>query len=467
MSKVYLRAAAVLFTYLFLQVSVSHSTVITVNTDDDVISAIDLQCSLREAIISANTDPFGVIIAPPGECAPGSGDDEIIFDPSTDGLPLSILISGTDEDSAATGDFDISGNLTITGNGTGNTIVDGNFLDRVFHIIGSGTTVIMTGLSITQGFLGEAGGAGIFNGGALTLDTVNINLNFVTGTTSSATGGGITNTGTLDITDTIIDGNQADRGGGIFTNNTLTISSSSVLNNTARAGGGITNFGDVTVTNSTFSGNEATNNGGAIANSVAGPSIGVVDILNSTIAQNTAPDTLGGGILNSGTLSVRNTILANNTGGDCGLLAPIASEGNNLDSDGTCALSEPTDVSNTDPMLDGLSFNGGSTPSHALMPGSPAIDAGGNLSCPPLDQRGVARPQDGLDDGFPVCDMGALEMLIAELSTPASGGTGGAAGGCALAQSSQSGPYSPLYLLVPAFVLWRRLRRKSPVYGDT
>jgi hypothetical protein len=466
MSKVYLRAAALLFTYLFLQIPVSHSAVITVNTDDDVISAIDLQCSLREAIISTNTDPFGVIIAPPGECAPGDGDDEIIFDPSIDGLPLSILIAGTDEDSAATGDFDITDNLTITGNGPGNTIVSGNFLDRVFHIIGSGTTVIMTGLSITQGFLGEASGAGIFNGGALTLDTVNINLNFVTGTTSTATGGGITNTGTLNITDTTIDRNEADRGAGIFTNNTLTISSSSVLNNTARAGGGITNFGDVTITNSTFSGNEATNNGGAIANSVAGPSIGVVDILNSTITQNTAPDTLGGGILNSGTLSVQNTILANNTGGDCGLLAPITSDGNNLDSDGTCALTELTDISNVDPMIGNLGFNGGSTPSHALMPGSPAIDAGGNLSCPPLDQRGVARPQDGLDDGLPVCDMGALEMLISELVAQVGNGAAGG-GGCALAQSSQSGTYFPLYLLVPAFVLWRRLRRKDPVCSDT
>jgi len=438
-----------------------------VNTDEDVISSIDLQCPLREAIISANTDPFGVIIAPPGECAPGDGDDDIIFDPSIDGLPLLTLIAGTDEDAAATGDLDIADNLTITGNGPDNTIVDGNFLDRVFHIIGPGTTVIMTGLSITRGFLGEASRAGIFNGGVLTLDTVNINSNFVTGATSAATGGGITNIGTLDITDTAIDGNQADRGGAIFTNNTLTISSSSVLNNTARAGGGITNFGDVMITNSTFSGNEATNSGGAIANSVAGPSIGVVDILNSTIAQNTAPNTLGGGILNSGTLSVQNTILANNTGGDCGLFAPIVSEGNNLDSDGTCALTELTDVSNTDPMLDNLGFNGGSTPSHALMPGSPAIDAGGNLSCPPLDQRGITRPQDGLGEGFPVCDIGALEMLIAELITPVAGGTGGAAGGCALAQPSQSSTYLPLYLLIPAFMFWRRLRRGNTNRGNT
>lgn len=461
MANLFLRAAFVSFAFCLLQIPVSNSVVITVNTDDDVISGIDLKCSLREAIISANTNPPG-LITPPGECALGDvGEDEIVFDPSIDDMPLLLLIAGADEDLGVTGDLDIFDNLTITGNGIENTIVNGNFLDRVFHVIGAGTTVVITELSITNGVLGEASGAGISNGGILTLDTVDIFLNLVSGTTSSAVGGGIFNAGTLDMTDTTIDRNEADRGGGIFNNEILTISNSAIIGNKSRAGGGIANFGDITITNSTLSGNEATNNGGAISNSQAGTSIGVIDILNSTIAENIAPVFGGGGIANSSTISIQNAIVANNTGGDCGPFDPITSDGNNLDSDGTCALTEVTDISNTDPLLDNLSFNNGITLSHALMPASPAIDMGDNLSCPPLDQRGVLRPQDGLDDGFPVCDMGALEMLISELSAQTGNGAAGG-GGCTLTQTSENNRYFPLYLLIPAFILWRRFRRKNP-----
>ncbi len=453
-----LRVAIVSFVFILFQIPVSNSAVITVNTDDDVISGLDLQCSLREAVISANTNPPGLIV-PPGECALGdAGNDEIVFDTSLDGVPITLTIPGTGEDSALTGDLDILENLTITGNGLGNTIVDGNSLDRVFHIIVAGTTVMMTNLSITQGALGEAAGAGISNAGILTLDTVDIFLNLISGTTDSSVGGGIFNSGTVDITDTTIDRNEADRGGGIFSNEMVTISSSAIIGNKARAGGGIANFGNITITNSTLSDNEATNNSGAISNSQAGTSIGVIDILNSTIANNTAPALGGGGIFNGSTLTLQNTIVANNMGDDCWPFDPITSDGNNLDSDGTCMLTELTDISNTDPLLDNLAFNNGITLSHALMPESPAIDMGDNLSCPPLDQRGVMRPQDGLDDGFPVCDIGALEMLISELVTQV-GGAGG--GGCALAQPSNSGTYFPLYLLIPAFIILRRLWRRN------
>ena len=465
MANLFLPAVFVSFAFILLQFSPSLAAVITVNTEDDVISGIDLQCSLREAIISANTNPPG-LITPPGECALGDvGDDEIVFDPSIDGLPIVLTIIGMDEDLAATGDLDILENLTITGNGFNNTIVDGNLSDRVFHIFGSGTTVIMTDLSITKGSLGEASGAGIFNSGVLTLDTAVVSGNFVTGLLDSATGGGILNAGTLDMADTTIAGNDADRGGGIFNNGMLTISSSAFIDNEARAGGGLANFGDVMITDSTFSDNEATDNGGAISNSQAGSSIGMIDILNSTIAQNTAPTSRGGGIANSSMLTLQNTIVANNPGSDCGSFDPVVSDGNNLDSDGTCMLAEATDISNTDPLLENLGFNSGITLSHALMPGSPAIDMGDNLSCPPLDQRGVPRPQDGLDDGIPVCDIGALEMLIAELAVQVGNGAAGG-GGCALAQTSENNRYFPLYLLIPAFLLWRRLRIKKPDLGN-
>jgi len=94
--------------------------------------------------------------------------------------------------------------------------------------------------------------------------------------------------------------------------------------------------------------------------------------------------------------------------------------GGNLDSDGSCNLTDPTDLPNSDPLLGPLQDNGGPTPTHALLPGSPAIDAiphadctyddDGNPATPevPLatDQRGVARPQ------WIGCDIGAFEAFV-------------------------------------------------------
>lgn len=82
----------------------------------------------------------------------------------------------------------------------------------------------------------------------------------------------------------------------------------------------------------------------------------------------------------------------------------MTSLGHNLDSGSTCGFASPGDLSNTDPKLGPLQNNGGFTATHALLPGSPAIDAG-SPDCPPLaiDQRGVARPQG------PACDIGAYE----------------------------------------------------------
>ena len=103
------------------------------------------------------------------------------------------------------------------------------------------------------------------------------------------------------------------------------------------------------------------------------------------------------------TFTLKNTIVANNTpGGDCGN-TEVTSEGHNLDSDGTCGLSGPGDQSATDPQLGALRDNGGPTFTRALLPGSPAIDAGEDVGCPATDQRGVPRPQG------PACDIGAYE----------------------------------------------------------
>ena len=85
----------------------------------------------------------------------------------------------------------------------------------------------------------------------------------------------------------------------------------------------------------------------------------------------------------------------------------------NIDSGATCGFSTiDGSLSNTDPRLGPLANNGGHTLTMALEPGSPAVDAVNFISlvpCPPTDQRGVNRPQDGDGDGVPRCDIGAFE----------------------------------------------------------
>jgi hypothetical protein len=119
----------------------------------------------------------------------------------------------------------------------------------------------------------------------------------------------------------------------------------------------------------------------------------------------------GGGIFVDSEVTLRNTIVAGNlSGGDC--RGRPNSDGYNLDSDSSCSLSGVGDISGVDPLLGPLQDNGGPTETHALLPGSPAIDAGDDSTCLTADQRGVARPLDGDGDGTAVCDIGAYEFEL-------------------------------------------------------
>src|SRR5262249_20347535 len=103
-----------------------------------------------------------------------------------------------------------------------------------------------------------------------------------------------------------------------------------------------------------------------------------------------------------------NTIVAGNTPSDCQGI--VASSGNNLDGAASCALAAAGDLSRVDPVLGPLADNGGPTRTHALMAGSPAIDAG--AGCPATDQRGMPRPRDRTGDGTALCDIGAFEFAV-------------------------------------------------------
>jgi len=130
-------------------------------------------------------------------------------------------------------------------------------------------------------------------------------------------------------------------------------------------------------------------------------------------------DPSGGGIVNNGgTAILRNTIVAkNNAPAAPDVSGTFSSQGTNLIgiTDGSVGFGG-TDLTGDsfnplDPLLGPLANNGGLTLTHALLSGSPAIDAGTTPPCPSKDQRGAARPQDGDGNGTQICDIGSFEVV--------------------------------------------------------
>src|SRR5207302_3007791 len=162
---------------------------------------------------------------------------------------------------------------------------------------------------------------------------------------------------------------------------------STISGNTANEGAGIYNAVTLTIINSTFSDNAASQIAGAVFNT------GTLVIANSTISNNTSMF-LAGGVVNLNNFQIGNTILneghasANIYNNSSGV---VMSHGYNLSSDDAFGiLTGPGDQIETNPMLGPLQNNGGHTLTHALLPGSPAIDAGNPNFTPPasFDQRG-------------------------------------------------------------------------------
>ncbi len=463
----------------------------TVDSNDGTCDAAD--CSLREAVRSANACAgWQTITIPAG------------------GYPLTI--AGADEDAAATGDLDITEDVTIVGEGAPS--IDGNGLDRVFEVH-SPAVVRMETLIVIGGQ--DQIGAGIRNHGQLTLDGLSIHDNHAVvppGGAGSSSGGGIFNeAGTLTLVGTQVFGNSADHGGGIhnfatatleatdltLVGNTATQNAGGLWNNMAAeatlnnaeirgntavvSGGGIYNDGHLEINLATFEENTDADMGGGFFNQTDGEAflydawftnnsadlggalynLGLMHLYRSSLTINTAfggfgggayndapgalllrnvtvsgnmadPATRGGagiynyggevrvefvtlahnspdGILNDGggLVNMRSTILASHSLGNC---LGVDSAGYNLADDSSCGILEPTDLSDTDPLLVWLDTNGGTNLSHALSPGSPAIDSGTPDLCTSEDQRGIARPQGA------GCDRGALEMVGVSGATP-------------------------------------------------
>ena len=199
---------------------------------------------------------------------------------------------------------------------------------------------------------------------------------------------------------------------------TLTIDRTTLSGNTAAtSGGGLFVDGALQMVNSTVSGNRHRLR--RPARSAAAWRLAraaVATLTNVTVADNTATIS-GGGISNAGVLHVLNTLVANNS-------APAASDvdgvvtslGHNLVRDpGGSSGWDSTDLLNIDPMLGPLQNNTGTTLTHALLYGSPAIDAGTNTDAPSTDQLGIVRPQDANADGTATVDIGAVERYYGEI----------------------------------------------------
>jgi hypothetical protein len=289
------------------------------------------------------------------DSGPGSLRQAIID--ASPGDTINFSVTGTI--TLTSGELVINKTLTISGPGASQLTISGNNASRVFNI--SSVTATISGLTITNG-------------------------------ATTGSGGGIRNYGNTTLTNCTVNGNTSDS-----------------------KGGGIRNNGDMTLTNCTVSGNTAKGKsfgyGGGIYNFI----LGTLTLTNCTVSGNTTDHGRGGGIYNAhGDTDFKNTIIANNTATpdpDC--FGPFDSYGYNLieSTGGGCTITEVdnpgTDIIGPDPNLGPLQDNGGPTETHALLPGSPAIDAGSctDIGGSPVteDQRGVGRPQGA------TCDIGAYE----------------------------------------------------------
>jgi Putative Ig domain len=428
---------------LALGQSVATAATITVTTNDPNVIP-DGQCSLIEAIVNANNDA-----ATHADCPAGSGADTIVL-PANGNVTLSAVYGLTyGLYGNPVGLPPITSRITIEGNGAviarqgsapafGLMAVRGNFPQPP-------TPGDLTLQSVTLS--GGSSFGGLFNNG-----TLSIKSSVISGNTADFGGGGLGSGGTLTIENSTITGNAANFwGGGLYNRGSTTIINSTISGNAAGfAGGGVYNFfGALTIENSTISGNTANHGGGGLTT-------GSLILTNSTVSDNIA-NYAGGGLVNSyycyfgcsiGTLTLNNSLIAGNQApgapevqnisGVSTVSTVTANNFNLFGANGNAGVSGftpgPTDIVpsvSLAQILGLLQNNGGPTQTHALVAGSPAIDAGGPGGCRDsqgalllTEQRGFARHVDSNNDGTVRCDIGAFEYGAESVPIPSPLGIG-------------------------------------------
>ena len=353
-----------------------HQLTVTTTADTADGSCDVSDCSLRDAIMAANSyfdfDPLVMseVVVPAGNYL--------------------LTLAGPDEDAAATGDLDVTKDLILQGDPNGGTFIDGNASDRVLQVLGD-SRLTLVDVTIkngsTEGNSSNDGG-GIFVDGELTLIRSTITENRAVG--------------------------EFALGGGIFANGSVLIDRSTVSRNTADWNGGGVHMarGPLTAERSTFSGNQSINGGGGAIGADSSV-ISTIVLREVTIADNTAvtASALHFEFDPSPVFDPVNSLIQ----GTCAAsTSSVSSFGGNLESPGnTCGLNPSIDqVSVADPGLDELQRAGGTTETHPLTAGSPAIDSGVLIGSLPTDQRGWSQPIDGDGDQAALPDSGASEYEL-------------------------------------------------------
>jgi CSLREA domain-containing protein len=430
----------------------------TADADDGDCTAVGTGngCTLREALIKANNE---------------AGAETISFAPALTGSgPAAItLLSALPA---------IASDTTLNGPGSGLLTIQRSSAGatpefRIFQI-SAGKTVSLSSFTLTNGQV-NGGGGGIANDGTLSLFDVSVINNHTddrVGSDPENPGGGIYNHGSLSLTNCTVSGNTTGssvsslggRGGGIYSNNpnSLTVTNSTISgNHTGNGGagfqggngGGIYSQGTLTLRSSTVSGNQ-TGSGGVGGGTGGGiHAANTATIANSTISGNqTSAGGSGGGVFSTGNVTIASCTISNNTSGQAAgggifsnigvtnlrstiVAGNIAGNGSGNDVSGLITSQDYNFIGITsggnfngqtghnqsgNPRLGPLANNGGPTQTHALLLGSPAIDAGDNtVTGSPLslstDQRGsgFARQVEGSDaNSTPDVDIGAFETQV-------------------------------------------------------
>lgn len=306
---------------------------ISVSTTTDELNT-DGDCSLREAVVAANTD------AAVDACTAGSGDDLILLPAGT----FTLTLTGAAENAAATGDLDLTGTVVIGGATRPTTILEGGLVDRVFEVR-SGATVTLSSMTIRNTTPAQAGAA-VMNRSTLTVDDCDFDDNVADGTT----GGAIYSLSgtTLTVTNSVFDGNLAETNGGA-----------------------IANHGAAVLQNVTFISNTATEQGGAIYQSPNG----TLDVDAVSFLLNDAGED-GGALYTDAPTTIVYSSFYLNTAGTAGL------GGAAIACSDTVSLEASTIAYNTsDTYAGGISVNGVCTLTltNVTVHGNDAVEAGGGI----------------------------------------------------------------------------------------
>ena len=361
-----------------------------------------------------------------------------------DVLLTSSSVNGNFSSVRGGGIYSFSGDISLTNSSVSGNRANGGEGNRIG---GGGISSVEGDVSLTDSdvsgnsalalFPSAADSSGGPGGGIVTLrGAVSLSNSTVIGNSSYLGGGGIAaRTVTLNhstVSDNSTSGSSLlARGGGIaaLRNAEIEIIESTVSGNSTSGsgayGGGISlGSGNLSLTNSTISGNSTTGDG-ANGGGIFTQRRGNVSLFNSTISGNsvTGDGSFGGGISlenvfdGYGQFTIVNSIVAGNT--DDGIApdfletqgAEIVVEHSLIGDTNGSGISETTgnrNILNQPALLGPLADNGGPTLTHALLSGSPAIDAGSNTLA--LDADGVPLATDQRGDGFDRIKLGRVDI---------------------------------------------------------